>query len=36
MHEELEETFPFVFVADEAYPLKSNLMRPFARDSLII
>jgi hypothetical protein len=34
IHEELEETFPFVFVADEAYPLKSNLMRPFARRQL--
>lgn len=34
IHEELEETFPIVFVADEAYPLKSNLMKPFERRQL--
>jgi len=34
IHENLEEKFPFVFVVDEAYPLKINLMRPFARRQL--
>lgn len=34
IHEEVEDKFPFVFVADEAYPLKKNLMKPFARKQL--
>lgn len=34
IHEEVEDEFPFVFVADEAYPLKKNLMKPFARKQL--
>lgn len=29
-----EFRFPYVFVADEAYPLTRNLMRPFSRNSL--
>jgi hypothetical protein len=27
IHEDFEEKFPFVFVVDEAYPLKINLMK---------
>jgi len=34
IHEEVEDEFPFVFVADEAYPLKKNLMKPFTRKQL--
>jgi len=34
IHEEVEDEFPFVFVADEAYPLKKKLMKPFARNQL--
>lgn len=31
---ETEIQFPFVFVADEAYPISKNLMRPFPRKQL--
>ena len=29
-----EFKFPFVFVGDEAFPLRTNLMKPYPRDSL--
>lgn len=31
IQEDLEEKFLFVFVMDEAYPLKINYLKPFAR-----
>lgn len=31
IHKDVKNKFPFVFFADEAYPLKKNLMKPFAR-----
>jgi hypothetical protein len=34
INKNLEYEFPFVFVADKAYPLKTNLMKPFARRQL--
>ncbi|XP_026819313.1 uncharacterized protein LOC113557976 [Rhopalosiphum maidis] len=30
----INDEFPFVFVGDEAYPLQTNLMRPFPRKNL--
>ena len=29
-----EFNFPFVFVGDEAFPLRTNVMKPYPRDSL--
>lgn len=31
---QINDEFPFVFVGDEAYPLQTNLMRPFPRRNL--
>ncbi|XP_026819265.1 putative nuclease HARBI1 [Rhopalosiphum maidis] len=31
---QINDEFPFVFVVDEAYPLQTNLMRPFPRRNL--
>lgn len=33
-HEENDPTFPYYFVADEAFPLLDNVMRPYPRRSL--
>lgn len=34
IHPQINDEFPFVFVGDEAYPLQTNLLRPFPRRNL--
>jgi hypothetical protein len=35
IHPQINDEFLYVFVGDEAYPLQTNLMRPFPRRNLI-